>query len=185
MNDLDQKLRDYYADQRLSPAKLDHLLELDSLMHRPARRMPTWQVCAAALALALGPGLWAGRVILDLPSRAVTAEVVKNHRKSLEPEILSGDFTVIQAGLSRIDFALSPTQPELLVGYKVRGGRYCSLQGELAAQINLIAPDGTPCTLYVAPLRSEVRPPRQGVRQHEGSTVQIWHDAHRLFVLAR
>ena len=95
--------------------------------------------------------------------------------------------TAIQRGLEKIGFPLAPTQPQLLAGYEVKGGRYCSIQEELAAQVILTDSGGRRCTLFIAPLTPRLsgsRPETLAVPKAKAK-VQLWHDGHRLFALVR
>jgi len=74
---------------------------------------------------------------------------------------------------------------EIQAGLEGRGGRYCSIQGELAAQISLTDAEGKPCTLYIAPLRGAVEEIGEGEHRAESVTIRFWRDNGRLFALAR
>jgi len=73
---------------------------------------------------------------------------------------------------------------ERLRGWRVEGGRYCSLAGELAAQINLSDGAGRKSLLYVVPVPGELREAQSGERTYEGGTVRLWTDDGRLFAQA-
>lgn len=184
MNDLDQNLRDYYQSQTLSGDRVARILEAGKIVRPPSWKQPVRWAIAACLALVLGATfLW----LNTGPSMetAVAEDVWKNHRKQLAPEVVTSSFSEIQAALPRLDFTIAPTRPEMLAGLQVRGGRYCSILDELAAQISLVDRDGKSCTLYVAPLTPPLSSIAPGVVRTESGTVQIWTDAHRLFAIAR
>ncbi|MGF1678894.1 MAG: hypothetical protein ACFCUX_06845, partial [Candidatus Methylacidiphilales bacterium] len=116
---------------------------------------------------------------------AIAADVWKNHRKQLAPEVTTASFAEIQVALPRLTFPITPTQPDMLAGLQILGGRYCSILDELAAQISLLDADGHPCTLYVAPLTPQFASITPGILRTESGSVQIWTDAHRVFAMAR
>jgi hypothetical protein len=185
MKTLDQELRDYYASQSLSADRVEHILAAAKIVRPPLWRQPAWIALAAGFMLLLT----AVAVLVQRTPPGITdlvaAEVARNHNKHLEPEVQAVDFAAIQKALPRLDFSIAPTRPDLLAGLTVRGGRYCSVQGQLAAQIALRDGEGSPCTLYVVPLTDTLARVKPGVVTASGAQIQLWRDAHRLYVLAR
>ncbi|MEO0794379.1 MAG: hypothetical protein AAFX93_04400 [Verrucomicrobiota bacterium] len=185
MNDTDQELRDYYESQRLPDSIVEEILAAGRIVHPPFWRQPQFIAVAATIALLLLVGGLIYQSARPSLESIVTAEVLKNHAKQLAPEVSTSDFAEIQSALPKLGFPISPTKPELLSGLSVQGGRYCSLQKEIAAQISLLDPAGKPCTLYIAPLTEPLLAIDPGVYEQDGGVVQIWRDTHRLFALAR
>lgn len=185
MNELDQKLRDYYQSQTLPDHRVARILETTQMIRRPFwRQAPTRLAIAASIAALLGLCVFwlrSGPALEVL----VAQDVWKNHRKQLAPEVTTSSFAEIQQALPRLEFAIIPTQPEMLEGMKLVGGRYCSILDELAAQISLVDATGRPCTLYVAPLTPPLSKVTPGIYPASDGTVQVWTDAHRIFALAR
>lgn len=185
MNRLDQMVRDYYGEQALAEDRITRIIESAKLVRPPWWRQPAWLTAAAAVVLA---GLCLAVLATRIPPEItvlVATEVAKNHQKYLEPEHASDRFEQVQAALPRLGFAITPTRKEMLAGLTLTGGRYCSVQGELAAQLSLQDQAGRRCTLYVAPLTEHLREAQPGVLDVAGVEIQIWHDAHCLYVLAR
>jgi len=184
MNDLDQQLRDYYQSHSLPDDRVARILESGKIVRPPFWKQPALWAIAASLTLLIGISfLW----LRPEPSMesTVAADVWKNHRKQLAPEVATASFAEIQAALPRLDFRIAPTRPEMLAGLQILGGRYCSILDELAAQISLVDADGRPCTLYIAPLTPPLTSITPGIVRTESGTVQIWTDAHRVFAMAR
>ncbi|MGF1657098.1 MAG: hypothetical protein ACFCU3_08990 [Verrucomicrobiales bacterium] len=185
MKHLEQKLQDYYNSRSLSADQVERIIKSGDMVKSDGKLSPGWWFAAAAVVL-LCLGLLSIQSNEAALQKRAAVEVAKNHSKDLAPEIFSTSFGEIQTALPRLDFPLEPTQPELLTGLTVLGGRYCSLQGELAAQVSLVDGEGRGCTLYITPLTEEMKKIQPGVRElPEGLKVSIWHDAHRLFALAR
>lgn len=185
MNNLDQNLRDYYASQLLPPDRVAYILESGRIVRPRPAKFTTWLAAAAAVVVLLAGWALLSQTLRPSLQMLAAAEVAKNHSKQLAPEIMTTDFAQIQVALPRLDFAITPTQADFLAGLRVLGGRYCSIQGELAAQISLQDTDGKPCTLYIAPLTPELAQIPPVIRQVGETQVQFWHDAHRLYALAR
>ncbi|MEM7792170.1 MAG: hypothetical protein AAF546_12270 [Verrucomicrobiota bacterium] len=184
MNDIDQQLRDYYESQRLPEEKIDEILGSGQTRRSNFRRHWIGLAAAAVIILCL-LGVFFLRQWQPSLEIQVADEVLKNHAKQLAPEIHAAGFAEIQAALPRLDFPIVPTQSDILASLVVQGGRYCSIQGELAAQISLLDALGEPCTLYIAPLTESLAQLRPGIYEREKGVVQIWHDQHRIFAIAR
>ena len=56
----------------------------------------------------------------------------------------------------------------------MRGGHYCSVQGQLAARIALRDGEGNRCTLYVVPLTDTLARVKPGVVTAGGAQIQLW-----------
>lgn len=183
MGEVDQRIRDYYSQQGLDDPALDRIYQAGRLTRRRWWAVAGWAV-AAVLALILS----LSAILLPLPDEQLTEsvglEVVKNHEKQLSPETEGTSFQEIQVALPRLSFALAPEHPNLLGDWRLAGGRYCSLGGELAAQINLQNSRGERATLYIAPLTSSLEKVDPCIRRYDGAEVHFWRDAHRLFALA-
>lgn len=180
---LDQKLRDYYASQELPADKVDAMLETGKWIRPSRRRLQSRLLAVAAVLVAAVVTLW----LLASPSitERAASEIAKNHSKQIAPEIRTESYQDIARHLDKLDFPIEPRRKALLTGLQVEGGRYCSIQGELAAQISLTDASGKPCTLYIAPLQGPVERVREATRREGNVTVHFWHDHGRLFALAR
>lgn len=102
-----------------------------------------------------------------------------------ESSLVLRDFDALAVGLSRLGYPLAPTtSSSLLTAWQVKGGRYCSLDGEFAAQINLTDQAGRKSLLYVAALSDNLRQTEMGERTYADATLRLWKDDGRLFVQA-
>ena len=115
----------------------------------------------------------------------MVAEIAKNHNKQLAMEIKSGDYRELQTELDRIPFSLKLPEKEVRSKFSLVGGRYCSIQTELAAQLRLSNNDtGVPCTLYITRLTDSLRQLKPTTRTVKGVKVKLWSDGRRFFGLA-
>lgn len=183
MSEVEQRIRDYYAQQELDGAALDRICQAGRLTRRRWWAPAGWAV-AAVLAVVFS----LSAIFLSSPddrlTESVALEVLKNHEKQLEPETTATTFQDIQVALPRLSFTLAPENPALLGDWQPTGGRYCSLSGELAAQISLQNSRGEGATLYIAPLTPTLARVDSCVRHYDGAEVHFWRDAHRLFAMA-
>ena len=115
----------------------------------------------------------------------VASEIAKNHNKQLAMEIKSGDYREVQTELDRIPFSLKLPEKTVHSKFTLIGGRYCSIQTELAAQLRLSNNDtGAPCTLYVTKLTDSLGQLKPTTRTVKGVKVKLWSDGQRFFGLA-
>jgi len=181
--EIDQKVRDYYESQQLSTGAVEQIIESTRIVRPPFWKRSGLLALAALTVLLLGvTTLW-----LQQPSfsQEVAYGVVKNHLKGVEPEIVSADLTRIGDSLPRLGFGLDRVPPALLEGMEIRGGRYCSVRDELAAQVTLADEQGKRCSLYVAPSADSLRKVKTGEYLVGDSRVTINRTGDRLFVLVR
>jgi len=179
----DQKLSDFYHSHSLPETSVDRILAMGIAERKRRRPIPIWMgVAAAIVVILLGSFLIPRGPTLEA---LVAASVLKNHFKQSAPTIYSSSFQEIEKGLPQFQFAFAPTREDELAKFSVVGGRACSIYSEPAVQINLKDPDGQGCTLYVAPLSEQLAQVETGTYQQGESSVQIWHDAGRIFALAR
>ena len=181
MTDLDRLTKDYYAGAGLDAARVEAILAAT-----PVRATPpaVWYRRIAAVAATLLVAAWLahGYVIeRDLGAR-VFAEIAMNHNKRLAVEVAASDFAAIGGALDRLDFAISvPGGPA--AGLTLLGGRYCSIQGRLAAQLKL-DDNGFVRTLYIAELTPELAALGATTAVHDGVAITLWNDGSVLYGLA-
>jgi anti-sigma factor RsiW len=202
---LEDHLTDFYRCQELSPQKL---LELRALgeNRRISRKKATvhapllWsrprvllhrRVAAAAFLLLLG-AFYLGRIFrpaslgvltADALARSIGSEIAMNHRKQLNLEFSAGDYATLQAQMSKLDFALAPPSNPAASSLHVVGARYCSIQGQLAAQIRARDPAGTVYTLYETKLTDKLRTVAGEVKA-EGVRIRLWSEKGLFYGLA-
>ena len=116
-------------------------------------------------------------------ARAVAGEVALNHTKSLRPDVLTGSFD--ELGLDRLDF--EPRMPLRLadIGLVLEGARYCSIQGQIAAQLVLRDEAGTRLTLYQTRLSPGLTSVPDAELSLDGARVELWTEGDLLLGLAR
>ncbi|MEO1083658.1 MAG: hypothetical protein AAFY88_05400 [Acidobacteriota bacterium] len=182
MSTVDRQVRAYYEGQGLSAARAEEILQL-------ARRRKTRQRRRLLLAVAAVLLLAAGAVTLRgvLETRAlgdrVAAEVAMNHKKDLDVEISAGSYPELGTALDKLPFPLEAPRSKL-EDHRLVGGRYCSIQAQLAALLKVKDGDGRTATLYV----TELTPPLESLpgtrRQVDGISIEVWSEGGLLYALA-
>ena len=138
---LKENIKDYYEEYQLSSRqtlKLQNILKrripsnTAKFKFRPTRA----QVAIAASLLVLV------FVIVKTSSRSTSlekliTEIAYNHNKNLDVEIESKSFVEVRKYLSKLDFSLVDSERLTHDTWDLIGGRYCSLKGQLAAQLKL------------------------------------------------
>ena len=197
-HDIDERLRQHYSEQQLSSRRLAALREMvrsatgvDADVERasPApvsRRRDRWISMAGVAALVLVVIALRSLPDRDEPPTAelVAQEIATNHHRNMPVEVETDAFDSLADGLDKLDFR--PVSSERLDdrGLQLVGGRYCKIQGQIAAQIKLRDEAGRTWTLYEcrdSELLSSVRDSR--VRAM-GLDVEIWREAGVLLGLA-
>tara|TARA_B100000959_G_C14988095_1_gene626505 strand:+ start:500 stop:1078 length:579 start_codon:yes stop_codon:yes gene_type:complete len=64
-------------------------------------------------------------------------EIAYNHKKNLNPEIVSSSFKQVRQYFSKLDFLPVHSKALPAAEWELIGGRYCSLKNKLAAQLRL------------------------------------------------
>ena len=137
---LNKALRAHAESQQLNETQLQELQDLQQ-QHQPAddpRIHRRWIVAtAASLLIVLAAGLMQRYPVgtqQDLVAE-IAAEVVGNHLHMKPLEIEGGEIASLRGYFSRLDF--NPVESRYLAdtGLDLLGGRYCSLQGVIAAQL--------------------------------------------------
>ena len=197
---LKQAVRDRFEDIELSGAQLDELgAQLQQAERETPAKMPAWrQAAVAAIVLLIVGGVvgnqaWQShqdRVLL----KAIAEEVADNHLKLKPLEVESGDLPSVLGYFEDLDFQLLAS-PRITGndGDRLLGGRYCSIQGIDAAQLRVVAQDGTLSTWYEATLPDDKlrripdidageRAARFVVR---GVDIRIWEESGLVFAEAK
>ena len=177
MNPIDTQIKEYYQKQTLPE---ENLQAMQPPVDSPAPR-PWLLPFAAAAAVVLAIFLWKPA---DL-TQAVATEIAKNHSAQLEMEIRTSDYREIAAKLDRIKFSLTPPSGEFSRQFTLIGGRYCSIQNELAAQLRVQEnATGKMHTLYITPLTDDFSALKETTQAIKGVKVRLWKEGDRFFGLA-
>lgn len=186
MSALDREIRAYYEAQALDDQRLDAILETARGQAAPAPSSAVWYArIAAVVAVLIGAFAF---IHMELTSRDLTervlAEIAMNHKKQLAVEVAAMDFSSLQEGLDRLEFSVVP--PRRLIGdADLIGGRYCSIQGSLAAQMKLRDPEtGVIRTLYATVIDPELESIGERTLSHDGVRISLWNEQGVFFGLA-
>ena len=196
-----QAIRERFEDIELSEAQLDELTARIAVEEPTAVRKPFWRqmpAIAAAIALLVVGGVFANLLYQSHQDRlllqSIAQEVADNHLKLKPLEVQASDLPSVLSYFEELDFQLLAS-PRITANSDDRllGGRYCSIQGIDAAQLRVVAGDGTLSTWYEATLPADkldrIPDMDAGERPAEfverGVGIRIWQEKGIVFVEAK
>lgn len=140
-NTLKENIKDYYEGYQLSSRQkllFKNILKRRFSSYTTKLKFRTiWaQVTIAAILLV------SAFVLINPTSRStyldnLITEIAYNHNKSLDVEIASSSLGELRKYLSKLDFSLIDSERLSHDTWDLIGGRYCSLQGQFAAQLKV------------------------------------------------
>lgn len=200
---LNKHIKDYYQEQELSSEKLDSLVELaNSLEHnsRTSRRATDSgpnhysqnriAIAASILVLLLLTMQWlpvdfyGKKSGLENLAFLVSEEIALNHNKQLSIEYSASNFKELRAQMEKLDFTPIASARLEGAGLKFIGARYCSIQGQLAAQIKLVDKEGRTQTLYQTQLTNKLKELDEQEYYVDGVKIKQWQEKGLFFGLA-
>ncbi len=144
MKSIKKACQDHYQEQPLSNAQLDKLKALqqsqDPRNHSTSlfstnKSSGYFALAASLFFIAIASWLINGNQ--NQLAKQVAAEIAYNHSKQMALEISSNKLGLIKAHLSKLDFNLIESDKAEQEHWDLLGGRYCSIQGKLAAQLRV------------------------------------------------
>lgn len=180
MTDLDELIRKHYMQQSLPDQRINALLAPS----QPIRRRLLFGMGMGLAAGFLGAGWIFHFFGSGDPLLRISSEIALNHFKRLPVDVQTDDFTAIGSLLPQLAFTLRrPVQLEQAT--RLIGGRYCSIDGQLAVQLRLHSesrPAGQ--TLFATRVTEALRPIAGQQTTHDGLTIRYWIEDGVFFALA-
>lgn len=214
MKPIDKALKDYYAEKELSEEQLDRLMALQTesdstqlnrevpnlvsnkpftktikILTRLFQNLSGYRIAAYATTCVLLIGLI---LLLNLFNQTsltqrVMDEIAYNHRQEMPVEVAANSISVIGQYLNRLSFSLISPQSLAENGWQLIGGRYCSINGKLAAQLKVRnISENKVYTLYQASTEGKLVQPDASLKSStvNGVKVLIWSEQGLLLGLA-
>lgn len=137
---LKKSVQDHVESQQLTNEQLQSLTQMINSNNQPPQSVRIkFKVIAAVLVLSLTLGIFFGFEMnyrSDV-SQLIAEEVSINHLKMKPVEVSSNSINDVRAYFSQLDFSLSQSRFVEDNHLQLIGGRYCSIQGESAAQLRM------------------------------------------------
>jgi len=202
MKDLEHNIKDFYLHKALSDSALQRILQGENghaegtdqvspidgsnkkvFGNRWIKRYNSLGFIALVASLLL-----VFSVLLYFPTKKIEelvyTEVAMNHNKQLDVEFNGDDYRTLAQAMTKLDFPLNAPQ-KIGDKYSLIGGRYCSIQGALAAQLkvknNLT---GDIDTLYVTPLTDNLNKIAAQKFTFNGIDIELWQTDKLFYALA-
>lgn len=199
---IDDQLRQYYAEAALSPASLSRLrgVVAKSASAPALRSEPgsagAWRVVAIAASISIV--FLAAAVLLlrkpggDVPtvaehglSERISSEVIRRHGRCVEEiDFRAEDLPRLLAQMDKVDFAPVVPATRGLGSMKVRGAHYCVLDGQIAIHIVLVDGSGALVSLFETKAGTEMASLRASSHRHAGTDVELWQERGVLIAAA-
>ncbi len=179
--ELQQQLKTHYLQQQLSSKQLQQLQGLKAQSNRHYVRGIT--AVAASIIFALGLYLFN----FNSPDFThISREIAYNHNSKMQMEVLSPALNDVKGRLNRLGFNLVSSSKLDSKKLHLIGGRYCNINGKIAAQLKLQHADTKQVyTFYQAKM------PTDGIDSFEevevlidGVKVKLWREKGLLMGLA-
>ena len=181
---LKDELRQYYDTIPARPELVERLVtRADSPLRASAWHRPILAAVLATVVIVLIFAVPERDHSLPLAERTAR-EIALNHNKSLDLEFPFGNFERLRQAMIKLDFPLQAPQRLRNAGFTVLGGRYCSIQGQIAAQIRLRRDDGSIHTLYQTRLTPLLAGLTGATLSYDGVRVVSWSEQQQFFALA-
>lgn len=157
-----QGLQNHYEKQQLSSTQMDQLMALQGASQTRESKLDQANkskifrpyVFASVIMLAVLSG-WL-YLFQNTPAQlyqAIANEVAQNHSKLKPLEIVSAQMPSVSAYFKQLNFEPRNSSNTGFSGLLL-GGRYCSIQGEPAAQLRYSQTNGDISTLYQVPVET-------------------------------
>ncbi|MBL4707698.1 MAG: hypothetical protein JKY48_04580 [Flavobacteriales bacterium] len=175
-------IKNNYNAQILSTEQLKRILDSSGVRHKRKFSFPTQLKYAAIIILFLGSVF-----SIYLSQRAYiivhdfATEVAYNHEKKLPPEIQTNSVNQLNQELNKLNFKI--VLPERITGtMTLIGGRYCSVDNRIAAQLKLENQNSEIVTCYV--FRKEETFDFDQEIVNKNVKVTIWNSDHLIYAIA-
>ena len=174
-------LRKEFEQKELSEAQLSALRSLGNSNKTPVRLLSS---LAAALLLCTSLIIFTG---WSQDYQRIAAEIAYNHNSQMQMEVKSDVFDDIQHYLNRLDFSLIASEQLPANIWRIIGGRYCSIDGKIAAQLKVEnRENGEVYTLYQAKLPEMLASDKElDSIVVDGVEVKLWKENGLLLGLAK
>jgi len=211
---LKQGVSSHYRDKKLSETQLEKLQQLQAEADKATKQAKyswfessrqwvsklldyfyrgdkatslklSWSISALAVAFVLVIGIKAS--LLPSLDEKVVREIAYNHNKQAAMEIKSAALADIGNYLNKLDFSLINSERFSSPEWQLLGGRYCSIQGHLAAQLRIRNNEtGKEMTLYQTQLPKQSPAISDGHLGYDaGVKVELWSEKGLVLGLAQ
>ena len=180
---LEEHLKAYYQSKSLSTQQIQTIQVTSPLKAPPKFWIRALLKYAAVICLTSGVAyssyIWVYKPI-TLPYK-FAREVAFNHNKHQPITVETNDIKVLRRALDKLNFVLD-LPAEIYNTFVLKGGRYCSIDNRIAAQLKLQDQNGQIATCYI--FKKEEHFKIEDNTIDRGVRVRLWDDGDRIFAIA-
>ncbi|MGB1311228.1 MAG: hypothetical protein ACPG47_08450 [Leucothrix sp.] len=188
---IDEALKKHYASKSLSDRQLEQLMGMqEALATEPANKaFQNYRYAFYAAACSLFVCLVVTFSLINQAplSQRVMDEIAYNHQQNMPIEVASSSLEDIRRYLNKLNFPIISPSALSRSNWAFLGGRYCSINGKLAAQLKIKnLTDNKVYTLYQAATEAglEASGKTRLTDMIDGVGVSIWRERGLLLGLA-
>ena len=186
---LKEEVKEYFAGFEISEQQLRSLQEREAEAHQENRKkvLLNWGSLAVSMVtLILVVSYFYTTSTNEFNLKSLPSEISYHHNKQMNSKIMTSSISKMRKSLSKLDFSLITSEKLPPSKWKIIGGRYCSLQGRLAAQIKVKnLKKNKEYTLYQMARPPELEGPVESFQEfHNGAKVKIWSENGLLLGMA-
>ena len=186
MKELEQQIKEFYNSESLSIEQLELIKRQSENKNNRLISYPSLLKYAAILvAAAAGVVLYSVFFIPIQQQNSIVnsfaEEIAFNHQKQLSSEYVTSSILELDTKMDKLDFVLS--LPLIITNdFDLKGGRYCSVDKRIAAQLKLENNEGEIVTCYV--FRKKESFDFNKTIIYVNTEVAIWDNGTLIFALA-
>lgn len=186
MKKTESAIVDFYQSQELDDDKLSLLLKESRRVRGQSWRRKVFPLSAAAslLTLLIIGSMYFSGAANDASINVVLQEASVNHKNKLQLDFKSQELPDLAKVMNKLDFPL--LLPESVrQQFQLLGGRYCTLNGNLAAHIRFnAADDDGEVSLFMTQNRKELLALANQSEDIDGVNISTWVADGMFYVLA-
>ncbi len=185
MDDLDKRIKRVYLSKTLSEEQLEKIINQSQQKTKKSFSVSKKIIKYAAIALILTSTVY-GLYFLPLQKEnrilnEFATEIVFNHQKTLPVEFETNNIQHLSKKLNKLNFKIS-LPSRITDSLELKGGRYCSVDNRIAAQLKLKNEQGKLLTCYI--FKKEEHFSFDKKISKENVWVQIWSSDGLIYALA-
>ena len=193
-DNLDKNVKNYYNSQSLDPAVMSRLKAIAETKTNEEATVKASLTTTKRLKMAVAASLFLvfSSISYQLFYNPSTSELIQriaqevelNHSKQFKSDFLASNYSSLAASMDKLNFLLQAPKRLTQAGYQIVGARYCSIQGQIAAQIKLLDKEGKTHTLYTTKLNEQLTQINSISLQVDNLLIEQWHEGKLFYSLA-
>lgn len=176
------RLIDHYQSQQISSDRLQTIL--DETRSSRKSQIVSFALAASLMVFTLGV-LMHQNILASQRTDIVMKEAALNHSKKLQMDAEANSLEELQVKLDELPFAIVLPESADFPTLAVVGGRYCTINGHLAAHVKLRDPEtAKDYSLFLTPSADNLRSMKSNDAELSGVDVRLWHENDVVYAFA-